>query len=59
VIEVISEGMSYITIQGRWCDIIVLNVHAQTEDTSNDTNDRFYEELQQVINSQSTTQECC
>jgi len=24
--------MSYITLRGRWCDIIVLNVHAPTEE---------------------------
>jgi hypothetical protein len=27
--------MSYITLRGRWCDIIVLNVGASTEDKSN------------------------
>jgi hypothetical protein len=24
--------MSYITLRGRWCDVIVLNVHAPTEE---------------------------
>jgi hypothetical protein len=27
----VSDRMSYITPKGRWCDIIVLNVHAPTE----------------------------
>jgi hypothetical protein len=36
--------MSYITLRGRWCDIIVLNVHAPTEDKCYDTKDSFYVE---------------
>jgi len=40
--------MSYITLNGRWCDIIVLNVHAPTED-KDDIQDSFYEELEQVF----------
>jgi hypothetical protein len=39
--------MSYITLSGR-C-IIVLNVHAQTEDKSNDTKDSFHEEPERVL----------
>jgi hypothetical protein len=38
--------MSYIILRGRWCDIIVLNVHAPTEDK---IDDRFYEELERVF----------
>jgi exonuclease III len=44
-VEFVSDRMSYITLRGRWCDIIVLNVHAATEDIYDDTNDSFYEEL--------------
>jgi hypothetical protein len=40
--------MSYIILRGHWCDIIVLNVHAPTEDKMDDK-DRFYEELEQVF----------
>jgi len=40
-VEFISDRKSYITVRGRWCDIIVLNVHAPTEDRSDDTKDRF------------------
>jgi hypothetical protein len=40
----------YATIpRGRWCNIIVLNVHAPTEDKIDDIKDRFYEELEQVF----------
>jgi hypothetical protein len=31
-VEFVSERMSYIILRGRWCHIIVLNVHVQTED---------------------------
>jgi hypothetical protein len=31
-VEFVSDRMSYITLRGRWCNIIVLNVHAPTED---------------------------
>jgi hypothetical protein len=31
-LEFISGRMSYIILRGRWCDIIVLNVHAPTEE---------------------------
>jgi hypothetical protein len=41
--------MSYITLKGRWCDIIVLHVHAPTEDKDDDIKDSFYEELEQVF----------
>jgi exonuclease III len=45
-VEFVSDRMSYITLRGRWCDIIVLNVHAPTEDKCDDTKDSFYEELE-------------
>jgi hypothetical protein len=31
-------------LQGHWCDIIILNVHAPTEDKDDDIKDSFYEE---------------
>ena len=27
-VEFVSDRMSYIALRGRWCNIIVLNVHA-------------------------------
>jgi hypothetical protein len=41
--------MSYITLKGRWCGIIVLNVHVQIKDTDDDTKGSFYEELEQIF----------
>jgi hypothetical protein len=45
----IRDRMSYITLGGCQSDIIVLNVHASTEDKDDDIKDRFYEELEQVF----------
>jgi endonuclease/exonuclease/phosphatase family metal-dependent hydrolase len=42
--------MSYIILRGRWCNIIVVNVHAPCEDMSDDIKDNFYEELGRVFN---------
>jgi exonuclease III len=39
-VEFVTDRMSYITLKGRWCDIIVLNVHAPTEDKEGDIKDR-------------------
>jgi endonuclease/exonuclease/phosphatase family metal-dependent hydrolase len=41
--------MSYIILRGRWCHIIVLNVHAKTEDKTDDVKHSFYEELERVF----------
>jgi hypothetical protein len=41
--------MSYIILRGRWCHIIVLNVHAPTEDKTDDVKDSFYKELEHVF----------
>jgi exonuclease III len=48
-VEFVSDRMLHITLKGRWCDIIVLNVHATTEDKDDDIKDSFYEELEQVF----------
>jgi hypothetical protein len=39
-IEFVSDRMSYIILRGRWCHI-VLNVHAPTEDKTDDVKDIF------------------
>jgi hypothetical protein len=38
-----------IILSSCWCDIIVLNVHAPTEDKIDDLKDRIYEEMKQVF----------
>ena len=57
-VEFVSYRVPYIVLRGRWCNIIVLNAHAPSEEKSDEAKDRFYEELEQVffIISLSTTQ---
>jgi hypothetical protein len=48
-VEFVSDRMSYIILRGSWCHIIVLNVHAPTEDKTDYVKDSFYEELELVF----------
>jgi exonuclease III len=48
-VEFVSDRMSYIILRGRWCNIIVVNVHAPCEDKSDDVKDSFYEKLGRVF----------
>jgi hypothetical protein len=48
-VEFVSDRISYIVLRGRWCNIIVLNVHAPSEKESDDSNDKVYKELEQVF----------
>jgi hypothetical protein len=41
--------MSYVILRGWWCHIIVLKVHAPTEDKIVDVKVSFYEELERVL----------
>jgi hypothetical protein len=41
--------MPYTILRGRWCYIIVLEVHAPTEDKTDDVKDSLYEELERVF----------
>ena len=48
-VEFFSDRMSHIVLRGRWCNIIVLNVHAPSEKKSDSSKYSFYEELEQVF----------
>ena len=48
-VELVGDMMSYIVPRGRWCNIIVLNVHAPSDEKSNDRKDIFHEELEQEV----------
>jgi hypothetical protein len=48
-VECVNDKMSYIILRGRWCHVIVLNVHAPTVDKIDDVKDIFYEELEHVF----------
>ena len=41
--------MIYTVLRDRWCYVIFLNVHASSEQKSDNLKDRFYEELEQVF----------
>jgi len=36
-------------LRGRWLHIILVNVHARSEEKSEDLKDSFYEELEEVF----------
>jgi hypothetical protein len=44
-VEFVNDRMSYIVLRGRWCHAIILNVHAPTENKTDDVEDSLYEEL--------------
>jgi hypothetical protein len=48
-VKFVSDRMSYIILRGRWCHIIVLNVHAPTEDKTDDAKNIFHEEMQRLF----------
>ena len=41
-VELVSDRVSYIVLRGRWCNIIVLNVHAPSEEKNGDSKDIVY-----------------
>jgi hypothetical protein len=41
--------MTYVILRGCWCHIIVLNVHAPTEDKTDDVKDNLNEEVERVF----------
>jgi exonuclease III len=45
-VEFVSDRMSYIVLRCRWCNLIILNAHAPTEDKGDDSKESFYEELE-------------
>jgi len=40
-VEFVSDRMSYTVLRGCWCNIVILNVHAPSEENSDDSKDRF------------------
>jgi hypothetical protein len=43
--------MSYITLRGSWCNIVVVNVHAATEDKIYDVKASSYHEIERIFHS--------
>jgi exonuclease III len=48
-VEFVSDRMSYVILRGCWCHILVVNVHAPTEDKTDDVKNSFCEELERVF----------
>ena len=48
--ELVSGRMSYIVLRGHWCNIIIVNFQAPSEEKIDDSKECFYEELEQVFN---------
>ena len=40
-VEFVSDRMSYIVLRGRWFNIIVLNMHAPSQEKSDDSKNNF------------------
>jgi hypothetical protein len=45
--DFVSDRVSYIVMRGRWNNLIFINVHAPSEEKSDESKDSFYEELEQ------------
>jgi hypothetical protein len=48
-VEFVGDRISHIILRGCWCHIIVLNVHAPTEDKTDDMKDSLCEHLECVF----------
>ena len=48
-VEFVSDSLSYILLRGLWHNIIFVNVHAPSEEKSDEAKHSFYEELEQVF----------
>jgi 23S rRNA C2498 (ribose-2'-O)-methylase RlmM len=56
-VQFVSDRISYIILRGSWCHIIVLNVHAPTQDKTDDVKDSLYNELERVFDKSQITYE--
>jgi hypothetical protein len=48
-VEFDSDRVSYTVLRGCWCNSIVLNSHAPSKENIDNSEDSFYEELEQVF----------
>ena len=48
-VEFVGDRLPYIVLRGRWRNVIVVNVHAPSDEKSDEPKDSFYEELEQVF----------
>ena len=43
-VQFVNDRLSYTVHRGRWCNIIISNTNAQSEEKKDDSKDRLYEE---------------
>ena len=55
--QIVRTCMGAFTLKGRWCDIIVLNVHAPLEDKDDGIKDSFYEEIERLFRTPNVSHE--
>ena len=48
-VEFVSDSLSYIVLRSRWHNIFHVNVHATSQEKSEESKDSFYEEVEQVF----------
>ena len=48
-VEFVSNKILFIVLRARWFNIVILNVHAPSEEKSDESKDSSYEELDQVF----------
>jgi len=48
-VDFVMERVLYIILRGRWCNIIDLNVHTPSNEKNDDSEDSFYEGLEQIF----------
>ena len=48
-VEFVSDRMAYTVVRGHCSNIFVVNVHAPSDEKSDDPNDDLYEELEQLF----------
>jgi len=56
-VEIVSDRMLYIVLRGRWCNNIVMNVPAPSEEKNDYSKDSSYEEVSIIF--LSTIRICC
>jgi hypothetical protein len=56
--EIVGDSMSYILLRGCWCDT-VQNAHASAGGYSDSASDRFFEVLEQLLDSCHVPHEFC
>jgi hypothetical protein len=50
MVEFVSDSISDIILRSHWCDTIVPNFHAPTEDKIDEVKNSFYKELGSIFN---------